>query len=307
MFGTAGVPQSLAAGRDWDAVFCRLKSAGITLFFPTFQSQEAPEPDGLGYEADFARAGPAYDAARRHGVQILLPASIIYPNGFIPYWLSRDPLKKLLGAVGPGVIAGVFSWDEPVHQGVTLAQCRALYYRVKKIDRSLPVVMVHAPRILDVDRDWAKYFADVKAYSAWSNMAGFDVYPITPEMMQQGTPQGELLADPVATVLSYTDWLAANLPNKARIMVLQGFPQTAVYSDEWLAANTTSEQRALARAPTPEETADMANAVAPHCMVTMWWGPSLLADETKEPWPAVLGVTGAGAAVAPSAPRVYEC
>jgi hypothetical protein len=293
LLGTAGVPQSLAAPRDYDVLFARLKAAGITLFFPTFQTVEVPSPAGLGYEVDFAAPGPAYEAALRQGVQILLPASIVYPDGTIPRRLFADPLKKLLEAVGPGVVAGIFSWDEPVHQGVPLVRCNKLYTRVKQIDPNLPVVMVHAPRKADEERDWAAYFFDVIAYSQYADIAGFDVYPVTQEMMQHTSPAGAVFAEAHLTVRSYVEWWQANMPAKALVMVLQGFPQSAMYTQAWLDANATAEQIALARAPTAQETEAMLAEVAPFAMVTVWWGQSTLDDETMAPWPAMLASAAA--------------
>ena len=64
-FAAAGVPRSLAAARDYPALFGHLEENAISLFFPTFQYAESPTPLGYGFEADFLPPCSAGDLAFR--------------------------------------------------------------------------------------------------------------------------------------------------------------------------------------------------------------------------------------------------
>src|SRR3712207_2444919 len=151
MFGAAGVPKSLGQSRDYDRIFSELRAAGFKLFFPTFQYLEQPAAKSLGFEIDFlppcSADAPAFAALRRHNIQLVVPGEMLYPteSPFPPF--ASDPLRALIACAGRNNILGVASYDEPAHQGTPESVLQRLHQRVKQVDPTLPVLMVHAAMV----------------------------------------------------------------------------------------------------------------------------------------------------------------
>lgn len=299
-FGSSGVPKALAETRDYDAMFARLSAAGIRVFFPTFQTQEAPTVKTLGIEVDFllpcTSDGPAFRALRKYGMKLLVPGELVYPaaDSFPP--LEQDPLRALIACAGRDGIYGVLNYDEPVHNDKDETLSQQLYQRVKQVDPSIPVLMVHAPIILDQDRHKTAegrqaYLVEVARQSAYADIVGFDVYPIPEKVGWIGSPTGgDEIVDHGRAISDYMAWIRANVPGKQYLIVLQGFS----YKDQYHPFYFTLFGQHIAdivRPPTPEETLEMARlGIQGGADFVIWWGTSMLADETAEPWPAILSV-----------------
>lgn len=299
VFGVAGVPQSLGRARDYDATFALLRANGITAFFPTFQTVEQPAAASLGFETDFlppcTPESPAFSALRRQGVGLVVAADAIYPRGAALPAAERDPLRALIACAGREHIHAVLSYDEPVHQGASEAEVERVYRRVKEVAADLPVLMVHAPMILDQPRYATAagrnaYLAACARYSRHADVVGFDVYPIPRDIAKVTAPDGNgAAADHAAAIRSYTAWLRRAVPGKPLMMVLQGFSYVDQFEPAFLARIAGPSVIAAVSPPSPEETAEMVRlAVAGGAGTVFWWGPSLLRDAGSAPWPAIL-------------------
>ena len=93
-------------------------------------------------------------------------------------------------------VYGVYSYDEPVAQGISLESVKRLYEHVKSIDPNLPVLMIHALLVLDVaimqsPEQRAAYLNKVIEYSQYADIVGFDVYPIPSHITQLATPYSD--------------------------------------------------------------------------------------------------------------------
>jgi hypothetical protein len=279
--GVAGTPESVAQTRNYDRIFSLLAAAGATVFFPTFQTVEAPAPKSLGFEADFVPpcepGDPAFVAARRHGIKLIVPASLLYPaTGALPP-LNEDPLAELIECAGRDAIFGLLSFDEPADSNnASEAAVAEVYARAKLIDPTLPVLMVHAPIVMDKPQ-----FA--------THIVGFDVYPVTPEMAKIASPSsaGEIVVHD-AGIRDYMAWLRSEIPDRKHMMVLQGFGYVDQY-DDVLVAQAPAELRALARQPDAIETMEMAKISAEGgASLILWWGTSLQRNEDSQVWRDIL-------------------
>jgi hypothetical protein len=300
-FGAAGVPRELAAARDYQAIYRHLAGNGISLFFPTFQYQEAPEALSFGYESDFTApcdpVAPAFSALRGSGVRLIIPGELLYPYDRPMPPLARDPLAQLIRCAGRENIYGVTNYDEPVLTGKPIGAVKQLYERVKAVDAAMPVLMVHAPVVTDqepfanADRI-AAYFSTVAQYSAHADIAGFDVYPVPFEIAKLATPaSGGKIAGLPRVLADYLDWMKANLASKRHLIVLQGFAMPDLYAPDYLRTIVSEEQLREIKAPTREETAAMAAAAeAAGVELIVWWGQGALKSLSQPPWPDVLSV-----------------
>ena len=179
-------------------------------------------------------------------------------------------------------------------QGVSLESVKRLYEHVKSIDPNLPVLMIHAPLVLDVatmqtPEQRAAYLSKVKDYSQYADSVGFDVYPIPSHITQLATPYSD---DPTRdyrlVIEDYLQWLKTELPNKHHAIVLQGFSYTHLFEDAYLEQNIPADQLALIRPPSQEELEEMVKVVQRHNAQVIWWGQSHLEEEDMALWNDIL-------------------
>jgi len=282
-FAAAGVPRSLAAARDYPALFAHLEENGIGLFFPTFQYAESPTPRSYGFEADFVAPcspdDPAFSALRASNVQLILPGPLLMPN--LP-----EALRQVI-ACADGHVAAVSNFDEPVSQGVPFDKVALLYDLVKEVDPTLDVLMVHAPIPNDNNEIpptalRQEYLETILHYSEMADIVGFDIYPYPQALVNIGAPNagGETQAA-TDVIAAYKSWLTENLPNKRHLMVLQGFALRDMFTDlgaKWGAP------------PNAGQLAQMV-AQAGDSELIIWWGQAALATPTQAPWPEILHIT----------------
>lgn len=300
----AGVPKYIGAGRDYDAIFEQLSAAGIRIFFPVFQYQEAPEPKSLGFEADFVppcrRDGPGFRALRAHGIRLIVPAGLLYAPGEAMPPLDEDPLRRLLACAGRAAVYGVLSFDEPVLNGLSVDATGQLYERVKAVDPSLPVLMVHAPLVIEPgrqDSDAARedYLEQVRAQSRNADIVGFSLYPIPSLIAKMGAPgAGDAVVEHAQAVEDYMRWLAEALPDRRRMAVLQSFAYRDQFSPEYLPEVAPPELIEAARAPSRAELSEMAQiAVDDGVDLVVWYGSGFTWDAGSNLWKNVLAVSTA--------------
>ncbi|WP_322867277.1 hypothetical protein U5922_014495 [Aquicoccus sp. G2-2] len=226
-----------------------------------------------------------------------MSAELIYrkPNriGRVP--VSADPLSQIIACVGRKNIAAVTNYDEAAFQGISEKSVEALYNRVKQIDSTLPVFMVHAPILTDkpqfantghVDR----YLEAVKRYSRYADVVGFDVYPVPSLISKAATPTSRLaVVGPDQAIAQYTAWVKANIPDKKTLIVLQGFAYTDLYAPEFVQKNVPAPLRAIIKPPSRNEIDSMvAQAKAAGVGVIIWWGQASLNSTEDAPWPDIL-------------------
>jgi hypothetical protein len=291
-FGVAGVPKSLGESRDYDKIFAQLKASGISVFFGTFQYQEIPTGESLGFEVDLLPPCQATDKAfvalKAHGIKLLVPGNLLYPPDSELPALTDDPLRKLLACTGDDGIYGVSNYDEPSHTGITDVQLKRLYDRVKLVKPSLPVLMIHAPLFTDKPSTEYKPYLDlVVRQSAFSDVVGFDVYPVPPVIAKIANPDGTASQDPADAIGAYMDWIRLKAPTKKHLIVLQGHSIADLYS---AAERDKFPQEILdmVRPPNQKETRDMARkAVDGNASIVVWWGPSFVKNDVTEPWVSI--------------------
>lgn len=300
LFGVAGVPKALGVKRDYDAIFAELQKAGVTLFYPTFLYVMAPEPKSLGRETDFlppcSAAAPAFAALHRHGIKLVIPGHLLYPLGAPLPPLDRDPLRKLLDCTGRDGLFGVASYDEPAHQHVPLTALRALYERVKQVDRTLPVLMVHAPVKIDevkTARAADTYLDEIRRQSVYADIVGFDLYPIPQVVAHLGTPSSVGRSADFSTAISeHMNWLRRAVPGKRYLVVLQGFSYADEVEPRTLRSMASAAVLSLLRPPSKAELAQMARlSIDAGADLVVWWGQSMLADDHAAVWRDLLQVT----------------
>lgn len=300
----SGIPTFMGKNPDWDAVFSQLSKAGIHTFLPDSQYIQVPEAKSLGWEVDFLapradRSNLVFRAMRRHGIKLLIPAECLYPRSKTFPPLSSDPLRTLIAKVGRDSVAGVFSYDEPVTTDLSFERVKELYRRVKEIDSTLPVYLVHAPipeapwkgeknpaKIADI------YLSQVKRFSTLTDFVGFDVYPIPESIAKVTTPDD--VSTPTTSyrkaVADYSLWLRKNTPDKKHFMVLQAFSYEDQGFPKWLAILYG------ARRPTAEELRQMAQVTKDSGIdVLGWWGQGMLgqAESDRAFWQSLLHVSEA--------------
>jgi hypothetical protein len=292
-FFVAGVPKALGVKPNFDAIFGQLKSAGVNVFMPFSEYQELPAPKSLDYEKQFypqfKTDDNAINALQRHGIKLLVPGAILYPDGKVPP-LSEDPLKKLLAWVGRKNVYGVYTFDEPVLNKTT-THCNALYKRVKEVDPSLPVVMIHSPipETITTKPDVGGHLDAVKNASQFADVVGFDVYAIPKDLMKvQGPYSGPgAILDYRNAIAEYSRWLKENLPSKKHMIVLQAFSLRDQGHPFWL-AKLYGDRR-----PTKAELQGMVNVASGANDSVGWWGQSLVKDTDMRFWNDILDATRA--------------
>lgn len=290
----AGVPKPIAARRNYDEIFGELQAGGIKVFLPFTQYQEAPEPKSLGFETDFfpqyKKDDNAINAMKRHGIKLLVAAEILYPDGKFGA-ISDDPLRKLIAWAGRENIYAVYAYDEPAHRGLPVSQSQALYKRVKSIDSTLPVVMVHAPILADTEKQLSEtertnYLNRVKQHSQWADTVVFDIYPIPKELAKLTGPYARGLELGYSDLIpQYASWLKENLPTKKYGVVLQGFSMANHYDEATLKTIYSALPREVTstiRTPSSRELESMVGlAKTCGCSIIGWWGQSMLKTDTE--------------------------
>ncbi len=290
----AGVPKPIAARRNYDEIFAELQAGGIKVFLPFTQYQEAPEPKSLGFESDFfpqyKKDDNAINAMKRHGIKLLVAAEILYPDGKLCA-LGDDPLRKLVDWAGRENIYAVYAYDEPAHRSLPVSQSQALYQRVKLIDSTLPVVMVHAPILADTEKPLSEsertnYLNRVKQHSQWADTVVFDIYPIPKELAKLTGPYARGLELGYSDLIpQYARWLKENLPTKKYGVVLQAFSMANHYDESTLKTIYRAlprEVTATIRTPSSRELENMVGlAKASGCSLVGWWGQSMLKTDAE--------------------------
>ena len=302
--GVAGVPVALGKSGDYDGILAALRDAGVTVYFPTSQYVEQPDAKSLGIESDFlppcSSSATAFEALRRHGMRLLIAGELLYARGSGLPALQNDPLKQVIACAGRANVYGILSYDEPVSTGASLDDVSALFNRVKEVDSSLPVIMVHAPIILDkpefaTAEGRQAYMREVKSYSRFADVVGFDVYPVVKDIAMTGTPssEGEIVGHATA-IRDYMAWLRSSIPGRSYMMVLQGFSYADQFEPEYLSKIAPAEMLAAVRAPTLEETQEMAQlSIDGGAQLLIWWGVSFQKNETSQIWRDILTTTRA--------------
>ncbi len=281
----AGVPKDFAETKDYDAIFRELKRAGVDGFFPLFLYEEVPVPKTTGNELDFllpCHSGtPAFTVMRAHNVKYLVPGEILYASDNFPP-LLEDPLKRLIDCAGRDTILGVTSYDEPFFRGITPEQTEKLYRRVKEVDPTIPVFLVHAPLPAVIIEDNTSrpittneasfYFSEIRRYTKYADILGFDVYPIPQRIAQTVTPYRlKETPDYRIAIADYLRWLKENSDGKPYFIALQAFSYRNL-GPSWL--NTSTDD---APWPTKEELREMIQVVTiEQASYIIWFGPSYL-------------------------------
>lgn len=298
-FIAAGVPQPISRARDYEKIFSHLKESGITGFFPYFAYQEVPEAKSFAFDADFlppcTKDSPAFKALREFGIKLLIPGEIIYyaptPNDFPAP--EKDMLKQIIECAGRNNVLGITSYDEPVFRNL-LDVSRLLYQRVKTIDPTLPVFMIHGPILATIieeerkrpitDAEVEYYLEQVKKYSRFADVVGFDAYPIPPELSQVATPYSDGAAVAYQKVLpDYLDWLKKHITRKSHMFVLQAFSYENL-GESWLGAHTKD-----ARPPSKGELEEMIRLTkAGGASYVIWYGQSFLDADDISLWNDVI-------------------
>lgn len=300
-FGAAGVPRDLGESRDYERIFTELAANGVTVFYPTFQYVEQPEPKSLGFESDFLPPcrpdQPSFAAMRKHKIRLIVLGSALFPadaplaNGAM--------LKALIDCAGRENVEGVMSYDEPAHQNVPVAASKRLYEAVKAVDRTLPVMMVHAPFVMDrgdlqTPEGRKSYLRAIAEHSRYADAVGFDVYPIPKDLAQVGSPisPDRGIVDHRVAIRDHAAWLARNFAGKRRFMVLQAFSYADQYAPSALTALAGSPLFDIVRPPTAGELGDMARgSVEGGATLVVWWGQSFLTQSGGRVWRDVLATT----------------
>ena len=305
-FVVAGVPRESASKRDFPTLFKTLMSNGIHNFFPTFQYQEVPTSRSLGFETDFtvpcSRNDPGFAAIRATGMKLVLPAELVYPH---PARIGRgsienDPLSRIIACAGRENISAISNYDEAVFQGVAINHVKAFYERVKKIDPSLPVIMVHGPIATDrpefsSSSGREKYLNEVQRFSAYGDIVGFDVYPVPAMIAKLASPLSDgNIVDASRAISDYGTWMQGAFPDKRRLMVLQGFAYSDLYEESYLKENVPAELLALINPPSSSQIESMVRqAKDTGVEMIVWWGQAALVSASQAPWPGILSTSKA--------------
>lgn len=292
-FLAAGVPKILGEKPNFEQIFHELKGAGITAFMPFSEYQELPESKSLIWEREFypqyKTSDQAITALRKNGIKLLIPASILYAE-VNSAAKKTDPLKEVLAWAGRSNVFGVYSYDEPALQNEDASPtCKSLYARVKAVDATLPVIMIHSsiPESATSKKDVETYLAKVRASSQFADIVGFDVYAIPADLLKVKGPYSnpEKILNYSQALSEYIRWLKTNLPAKKHMMVLQAFCAED-QGHAALLAKMYGDRR-----PTKTELNDMVKIVTQANVSVGWWGQSLVKDLDTKFWNEVLSAT----------------
>jgi len=293
----AGVPRIPDLLSDTRTIFRQLADHHILYFYPTFQYQEVPESRTLGYEFEFLspcdQPTLLHTTLRDAGVRLIIPAEILYPVGDLPTF-AADPLRALIECIGRSQIEAIVTYDEPVHREISVHQVHELYERIKQVDNTLPIIMVHAPVLADSEgtqdeRSRQEYLTQVKTYSQYADVVGFDVYGIPTEIAQLSGPYsaGSLISYDQA-IEEYLVWLHDQVPEKEYVMVYQAFAFVDQYNPELVQALPVELVKRASVRPTITQVARMMElARAYGVSYVSWWGQSFTSEPT-ETWKAIL-------------------
>jgi hypothetical protein len=298
----AGVPKPFGESEDFRAIFHTLSEAGISVFFPTFQYKELPEAKSLGLEPLFLppcqSPNAALTAMLQENVRLIVPGELLYPQLPASFpTLKGDPLHALSSCLGEQGIFAVYSYDEPVGQGVSLESAQRFYERVKEVNPKFPVMMIHKPILADdvtlqTPEQKAAYLNDVKTYSQYADIVGFDVYPIPSNVAQVISPYSSDPSTDYRIILEdYLKWLKTELPDKQLTLVLQGFSYTNQYEDTLLRENFPADFLATIRPPSKVELGEMVRVVLEYNAYIIWWGQSFLEEADLQVWEDILSVS----------------
>jgi RTX calcium-binding nonapeptide repeat (4 copies) len=292
--GTVGVPYDLAAARAFETIFSQMRDAGQTLFMPMSLHESHPVPKGTGLEAAFFPPpfgwadASVYDAMRGYGIRLVLPAELMYPVGSALPAPEHDPLRALIEAAGSDLVAAVYTYDEPVRNGVPRSSLKAVYEHVKAVSPGLTVIQVNAPA--EAGQDIGGYLASVAAAAQWADQIGFSIYGSGLAGSGFVTPRsGGGIADPMTALADYVRWMDVVLPGKQTIGILQGFGLADLFSDELLATFDPALVRAAA-APDAVTMSGAARALG-GVDTLMWFGASYLDSSLGAAWQDILRVS----------------
>ena len=305
----AGVPQSISKERNYERIFQHLENNNISLFLPTFQYEEIPEPLSLGYENDFTdlcnKASPVIRALEQSQIQLVLPVSFFYkPTDSLPS-PDEDPLSKTYKCASQ-YIAGFSNFDEPITNNISYKTVSAIYEKIKNFAPNKPVFMVHAPvvddhphfkgRFFKSKKDVIKnYLLSVVKYSQASDVAGFNAYSYPNSLSKiVNLSTYKILDDPNHTIKTYIEWSRTYLaPAKDTLFVMQGFNIKDLYSSDFL--NTNFDPDFLKTIPSPSfEHIQSVLKYAKEYEIDYIaiWGQSALTSEETEPWSFIIAITG---------------
>ena len=312
----AGVPKYLGETRNYPRIFRELRDGGFTAYMPFSQFQELPEVKSLSNDIDFFLPcdsdAPQWRAMRQYGIRLVVPGHLIYHEYFVDLAGDRDPLAELVSCVGRENILGVTNYDEPsgpIWDGsLTLDDVRSLYGKIKSVDPTLPVLMVHAPFFASVpveglaelyptEKERSKYFGLVEQTSTFADIVGFDVYPIPLGIgggITSPSLQGESIKNHTDVFRDYLEWIRREVPNKTYLVTLQGFDFRMQYEPAYLMSAMKAEDIRDLRAPTREELQDMADgSLQSGARVIVWWGQTHITAKDAWLWENIRAVTAA--------------
>lgn len=292
--GTVGVPYDLAISRDFDAVFSQMQAAGQTLIMPMSLYESHPVPQGTGLEAAFfpppfgVADESVYAAMREYGVRLVLPAELMYPLGTALPAPEHDPFRALLEAAGADLVAAVYTYDEPVQNGVSASALQAVYEHVKSIVPDLTVIQVNAP--VEHGQDIGAYLTSVAAAAQWADQVGFSIYGSGLAGSGFVTPYSSGgLSDTVTALTDYVRWIDDVLPEKQKVGILQGFGLADLFSESLLEG---FDPQVVQAAAAPDVVAMSEGArVLSGVDTLMWFGPSYLDNSLETAWQDILRVS----------------
>jgi hypothetical protein len=301
-FIAAGIPYAeLGSSKNWTSAFSKLSASNINIFLPTFQFEEVPEAKSFGHEVDFltlcTEPHLVHKAMKEEGVKLLLPLEVWYPSGDPLPALADDPLTQFIACVGREQITGVTLYDEAIHVGVPLQKVKELYERVKLVDPTLPVLMVHAYVTADSDgamteTERRNYFEEVVAYSEYADIVGFDAYAIPVPIAKISTPYASGAEVPYDVAIEdYLLWLEDRIPEKPHLMVYQAFSFADQYSQDILKTLPQELVDSASIAPTQSEIDTMVSLAQKYNIAYVaWWGQSFLQKDIGV-WESILRTT----------------
>ncbi len=293
----AGVPKPLGETEDFNLIFSTLQTHLISSFFPTFQYSELP-PLSLGLETKFippyseTSISPTVFSTTK--TKLILPGGLLYPTPPTAFpTIDQDPLQQVIDFYGRENILAITNYDEPVGW-VSLDSIarkdypQMLYDRVKQIDPTIPVMMVHAPIIATVDnRDVTQaevdgYLSSVKHYNQFADIIGFDIYPIPLGFPNITSPYNYPSTGTLNTIYKdYIDWLKLEGNGKPTLMALQGFGYNMFDSNMTEGTDPTYF----------ELQTSLRECIDNDVSYVIWWGQGFITENNSTLWQNILNVS----------------